>query len=161
MKNYKTVLPLLILIALLTVSLLCVLLTKETPQNENRLTVDKNAVDIGTPHSDGTETAGEGKISIPGFERLTVQAGKKVVGCNIFNPSENRCYFVAVVSLEDGTEIFRSGLIPPGKAIYSMTLQEPLGAGYYQAALSYLCYSLDGMGELNGATIHFILEVTP
>ena len=99
-------------------------------------------------------------ISIPGFDKLTILSGKKVVGCEIFNPSRNPCYFVAVISLEDGTELYRSGLIAPGKGIYKMTLSQPLSEGTYNATLTYQCYSLDSSrAELNGAITHFILEV--
>lgn len=128
---------------------------------DGRLTVDKNAVDImdGSSHGDAPSA---GSISIPGFEKMTIPAGKSNVGCNIYNPEKNSCYFVAVISLDDGREIYRSDLIAPGKAIYSMTLSEPLEDGIYNATLTYYCYATDeNQTELNGATTHFILEVTP
>ena len=67
---------------------------------------------------------------------------------------------MAVITLADGREIYRSDLIAPGKAIYSITLSEPLAKGEYAAMLTYYCYSLnESLTPLNGATTHFILEV--
>lgn len=128
---------------------------------DGRLDVDKNAVDIADGPSHG-DAPSSGSISIPGFEKMTISAGMTTVSCNIFNPEKNSCYFVAVIALADGQEIYRSGLIAPGKAIYSMTLSEPLEDGIYDATLTYYCYAMDdNQTELNGATTHFILEVTP
>lgn len=132
----------------------------DTPIAEVRgvLLEDPAAVNIGGGKSE--QKGDDASISIPGFDKLTIMSGEKTVGCEIFNPVGNPCYFVAVVSLEDGTELYRSGLIAPGKAIYKMTLPEPLFAGTYNATLTYHCYSLDSTrSELNGAVTHFILEV--
>lgn len=91
---------------------------------------------------------------------MTIPANQKTVACNIFNPEYNPCYFVAVITLDGGAEIYRSGLIAPGKAIYQLTLAAPLDKGEYPATLTYYCYSLDNKTEINGATTHFISEVT-
>lgn len=131
----------------------------ERENDTSGLTEDSNAQDIGTPGGiTGTGTADS--ISIPGFEKMTIPANQKTVSCNIFNPKYNHCYFVAVITLDDGAEIYRSGLIAPGKTIYRLTLSAPLNKGEYSATLTYCCYSLKDKTELNGATTHFILEVT-
>ncbi len=163
MKNRR-----LIIIAILAILLLlvcCALVyvwIKSEPEPENSkggvLFEDPSAVNIADkPINTGISAD---SISIPGFDKLTILAGAEIVGCEIINPQNNPCYFVAVVSLEDGTELYRSGLIAPGKAIYSMTLSKLLPVGSYPATLTYHCYSLDGnRTELNGAVTHFILEV--
>ncbi|MBE6677934.1 MAG: hypothetical protein E7597_03970 [Ruminococcaceae bacterium] len=131
----------------------------ERGNDTSGLTEDSNAQDIGTPGGIiGSGTADS--ISIPGFEKMTIPANQKTVPCDIFNPEYNPCYFVAVITLDGGAEIYRSGLIAPGKAIYQLTLAAPLDKGEYPATLTYYCYSLNDKTELNGATTHFILEVT-
>lgn len=158
-KAYLIVIVVLVLLLLVAGVWLYISLKQKPPIGavQGVLLEDPSAVDIGNKPSSGSPTD---SISIPGFDKLKVSAGKKTVGCEIFNPADNPCYFVAIVALEDGTELFRSGLIAPGKAIYKMTLSEPLSAGTYNATLTYHCYSLDSSrAELNGAVTNFILEV--
>lgn len=149
-------------IAIVVIIILCIIVVcltqKPAVNNRPGLSEDKNAVDIKEPSSNTSD--GSDGISIPGFERMTIQANTQNVGANIFNPARNSCYFVAVITLADGREIYRSDLIAPGKAIYSITLSEPLAKGEYAAMLTYYCYSLnESLTPLNGATTHFILEV--
>lgn len=156
--NHKK--PIIAAVACILLVLLLTLLLRSCPTAPDRpeLYEDPNAIYIKTT---GSTMKGGDYIAIPGFERLTVPSGSCTIGCNIYNPEKNNCYFVAVVSLDDGGEIYRSGLIPPGKAIYTMTLQQPLLPGEYQATLTYHCYTFDERkAPLNGATTHFILEVT-
>ena len=166
MKHKK--LYLILILALVVIVLLGVIvgfwILKSSPASDGSdvpgLFEDPNAEDI----TDFPNDAGDGpeNISIPGFEKMTIRANETTVGGNIFNPAHNQCYFVAVIALEDGREIFRSGLIAPGKAIYKLSLSEPLSEGTYNATLTYYCYSLDeSRTPLNGATTHFILEVMP
>lgn len=161
-KKMHLFLLLVFIVLLACVVLLLLLRGCEPDRGEGgKLSVDKNAVDIGDGRPRG-ETPDIDSISIPGFERMIVPSGRTTVPCDIFNPEKNRCYFVAVIALANGTELYRSGLIPPGKAIYSISLSEPLSAGEYDATLTYECYALDeDQTQLNGATTHFILEVTP
>lgn len=149
-------------IAIVVIIILCIIVVcltqKPAVNNRPGLSEDKNAVDIKEPSSNTSDDS-DG-ISIPGFERMTIRANTQNVGANIFNPARNSCYFVAVITLADGREIYRSDLIAPGKAIYSITLSEPLAKGEYAAMLTYYCYSLnESLTPLNGATTHFILEV--
>lgn len=164
MKSEK--MHLFLLLVCIVVLACCVLLfilhrCEPIAPEDGRLGVDKNAVDITDSIPHGADPSSD-SVSIPGFEKMIIPAGMTTVGCNIFNPEKNSCYFVAVIALADGQEIYRSGLIAPGKAIYSMTLPEPLEGGIYDATLTYYCYAMDdNQTELNGATTHFILEVTP
>ena len=165
MKNKKMYFFLLLaFILLLTCVVLVLFLRGCEPDREKgggRFSVDESVVDIGDGRPRG-ETTDPGSISIPGFERMVIPSGQKNVTCDIFNPEKNNCYFIAEMALSDGRVLYRSGLIPPGKAIYSVTLSEALSAGEYDATLTYFCYALDeDQTQLNGATTHFILEVTP
>lgn len=163
MKNKKLYLILALLIAVIVIICLPIgfgVFRGDPASDSPALFEDTNAENI-KDYPNGTGGAAD-SISIPGFESMVIRANTKTVGGNIFNPSHNNCYFVAVIELEDGREIYRSGLIAPGKAIYSLTLSEPLTEGTYNATLTYYCYSLDeSRTPLNGATTHFILEVTP
>lgn len=59
-----------------------------------------------------------------------------------------------------GAEIYRSGLLPPGKELDTIELLRPLDAGTYEGAfIRYSCLSLDGMTSLNGADVDLTLEV--
>lgn len=157
MKYKKIVIMAVALVLLVALSFLLLRsCSYDAPIKQEELFEDENAVNI---HTSDNNISGGDYIAIPGFERLTVSAGAYNIGCNIYNPEKNACYFVAVVSLDDGGEIFRSGLIAPGKAIYNMNLSEPLPPGEHNATLTYYCYTLDNKASLNGATTHFILEV--
>ena len=106
--NYKK--PIIVAVACILLVLLLSLLLRSCPTAPDRpeLYEDPNAIYIKTT---GSAIQGGDYIAIPGFERLTVSSGSCTIGCNIYNPEKNNCYFVAVVSLEDGGEIFRSGAI--------------------------------------------------
>lgn len=57
-------------------------------------------------------------------------------------------------------EIYRSGLLPPGKELNSIELLRPLEVGTYEGAfIRYACLSLENMEPLNGAEMNFTLEV--
>ena len=104
--------------------------------------------------------ANTNSISIPGFERLTFQARQTEQQVDFYNPEQNNCYFEIMLLLPDETEIFRSGLLAPGKTITSITLQHALEPGVYERAiLRYSCYSIGNMEPLNGTDTIFDLEV--
>lgn len=99
-------------------------------------------------------------IEIPGYEVITMRAGEFSQKVRFFNPEGNQCYFQITIQLPDRTELFRSGMIPPGRTIEEIKLEETLEAGTYEGAfLLYSCYSLTDLQELNGATTQFTLEV--
>lgn len=100
-------------------------------------------------------------ISIPGFDIMNLQAGVKEQSVNLYNPEQNTCYFRMTLLLEDGTELWSSDLLEPGKAIYNITLNQTLEAGEYEnASIRYECFTMDGnMTQLNGADMKMTLNV--
>ncbi len=61
--------------------------------------------------------------------------------------------------LPDGTEVYKSALIAPGKAIYTAEFTRTVPAGTYEnAILQYDFYTLDGT-QANGTKAYFTLEV--
>ncbi|MCD8364925.1 MAG: hypothetical protein LUC83_03775 [Clostridiales bacterium] len=106
------------------------------------------------------DTAGatEG-IQIPGYESMVFTAGETTQSVNMGNPSDNSCYFVITLLLEDGTELFRSDYLEPGSGFETIELSRTLDAGEYTAIIQYECYSLEDESELNGASSEFQLIV--
>ena len=106
-----------------------------------------------------------GSIAIPGYEKLTFQAGERTQYVSLSNPAENDCYFVISILLPDGTELYRSGIIAPGTVIDCLRLNFAPVAGIYEnAILRYSCWEdgADGeLSEINGANTVFTLEVIP
>jgi len=102
-----------------------------------------------------------GTIAVPGFERLTVR-GQTLFADNISNPARNDCYFIVVISLADGTEIFRSGILAPGQSVGTVELAHTLTPGIYEGVIArYSAYDRENLQPLNGADINFTLEVSP
>lgn len=105
-------------------------------------------------------TAPEGSITIPGFDRLQMAATTAQQAAPFYNPEGNNCYLVLSLFLPSGEEIFRSGLVPPGESLPTMTLASVPPAGIYESAiLRYSCYSLDSMQPLNGADVKLTVEI--
>ncbi|OUP81319.1 tRNA (uracil-5-)-methyltransferase [Lachnoclostridium sp. An169] len=100
-------------------------------------------------------------IDIPGFEAINLQAGTTEQSVNLYNPEQNTCYFRMSLLLADGTELWKSGLVEPGKAIYHITLNQTLEAGEYEnAILKYECFVMnDEQTPLNGSEIKLTLNV--
>ncbi len=101
-----------------------------------------------------------GSIAIPGFDTLKLKADTYEQTPGFHNPESNNCYFVIELKLSDGTSIYKSGLLAPGKAIYNTRLSSTLPAGTYPASVIYHCYALDGLAEQNGAEVKITLEVS-
>lgn len=106
-----------------------------------------------------------GSTAIPGYETIIFEAGQRTQKVALVNPPENSCYFVISIILPDGTEIYKSGFIPPGKEVGSIKLLTVPAVGIYEnAVLRYSCWSEkdDGsMLETNGVDTIFTLEVIP
>lgn len=100
-------------------------------------------------------------IDIPGFDAMTFQADSKEQSVNLYNPEQNTCYFKMSIYLEDGTKVWESDLVEPGKAIYTLTLDQGLSAGTYEnCTLKYECYAMDEeQTPLNGSEIKFTMNV--
>lgn len=100
-------------------------------------------------------------IDIPGFEALNMKAGTTEQSVNLYNPEQNTCYFKMSLILADGTVLWESDLVAPGKAIYELTLTEALDAGEYaDTILKYECFAMDeAQTPLNGSEIKLTLHV--
>lgn len=100
-------------------------------------------------------------IDIPGFDVMNIKAGTKEQSVNLYNPEQNTCYFKMSILLNDGTKLWESKLIEPGKAVYDLTLNESLSAGEYEdATLKYECFAMnEEQTPLNGSEIKFTLNV--
>ena len=100
-------------------------------------------------------------IDIPGFETINLKAGTTGQSVNLYNPEQNTCYFKMSLILADGTVLWESDLVAPGKAIYDLTLMEALDAGEYaDTILKYECFAMDdAQTPLNGSEIKLTLHV--
>ena len=100
-------------------------------------------------------------ISIPGFDVMNLQAGVTEQKVNLHNPEKNICYFKMTLFLNDGTKLWESKLIKPGKAVYEITLSQALQAGTYEdCVLKYECFKMDKeQTPLNGSEIKFTMNV--
>ena len=100
-------------------------------------------------------------IAIPGYEMLELKANSKNQSICLSNPPQNMCYFRITLSLADGTLLWNSELIEPGKASEPMVLNKTLPKGTYpQAVLRYACYRMDeALTPLNGAETKVTLRV--
>ena len=127
-------------------------------QSSGVLSLDPNAKYITTSYYFGGGSSDS--IAVPGFERLVMKAGQKQQDVLLFNPENNKCFFVIEILTADGTSLFKSGLIEPGKALYSIEISQTLEAGSYDAVLRYSCYAEGTLAELNGAETSLKLEVS-
>lgn len=100
-------------------------------------------------------------IAIPGYEMLELIADSKEQALSLPNPEQNMCYFQISLHLEDGTLLWKSELIEPGKTCKPMILTKALSKGTYpNAVLRYSCYRMDeALSPLNGAETKVTLWV--
>lgn len=104
----------------------------------------------------------DGSIAIPGFEKMVMKSGQADQVVDFYNPEKNVCYFRISITLADGTELYRSGMIRPGQKIDKIEISRPLKAGTYEdAVLQYDCYTLEDLQSLNGSKTILDLEVKP
>lgn len=104
-------------------------------------------------------STGEG-ILIPGYGKVYMEAGQNVLPMSIGNPKDNTCYFKVKVLLEDGTLLYQSGILPPGKGVKEITCEEILETGEYNATAQFECFQdEEGKIALNGADSAFTLIV--
>ena len=115
-----------------------------------------------TPKDRPTETVekNDNAISIPGYEGISFKADEKQQTVALNNPPQNDCYFIITLKLADGTELWQSEKIKPGKQTEAICLNQTLASGNYPAILHYDCYTLDSkMAPLNGAETKLTLHV--
>lgn len=98
-------------------------------------------------------------IAIPGYEKLSFEAGKTAQAVNLGNPPENACTFVLTLTLEGGETLWTGEALSPGEAFTRITLTRALDADEYPATLHYDCYTIEDNRPLNGAEIQLTIEV--
>ena len=98
-------------------------------------------------------------IAIPGYEKLSFEAGKTAQAVNLKNPAENACAFVLTLTLEGGETLWTGEALSLGEAFTRIMLERALDAGEYPATLHYDCFSLQDNTPLNGAEIQLTIEV--
>ena len=92
-------------------------------------------------------------IAIPGYKSITIDANKTAVKVNFQNPEGNPCYFEISLLLADGTELYKSKMVEPGKGLYDISLSKALDVGEYDAVVKYDTFSLEGLAPMNGAEV--------
>lgn len=127
----------------------------------------KDPVKVETPNGISATESGNAQkntdtISIPGYEGISLVADSKQQTLGFPNPEKNTCYFQISLFLDDGTLLWQSDLVEPGKVSDPILLTQELAAGTYtNAVLKYDCYTMDGsMTPLNGATTKLSLWVS-
>lgn len=123
--------------------------------------VDNNAEDYTGNKDTYTGKKNTDTIDIPGFDTMTFKADTLEQSVNLYNPEANTCYFKMSIYLEDGTKLWESKLVEPGKAIYTLSLEQTLSEGTYEnCVLKYECFAMnEEQTPLNGSEIKFTLNV--
>lgn len=100
-------------------------------------------------------------IAIPGYQFLTLKADSKKQTVVLKNPPQNACYFKISLVLSDGTILWTSDYVEPGKSSEPITLSKELKAGTYSdTKILYQCFSMDGaFTPMNGTEIKCTLVV--
>ena len=129
-------------------------------QNGN-LDIDENAGDWnGQTLPDKTDDAPAVGIKIPGYPSITLPKDQKTVNVALLNPEGNPCYFTfEIVLKETGESLYKSKLVPPGKAITEITMARALSAGQYEATIKISTTSLEDGSAMNGANVETVLIV--
>ena len=109
---------------------------------------------------DKTDDAPAVGIKIPGYPSITLPKDQKTVNVALLNPEGNPCYFTFEIVLKDtGESIYKSKLVPPGKAITEITMSKALPAGEYDATIKITTTSLADGSAMNGANVETVLIV--
>ena len=100
-------------------------------------------------------------IDVTAYEKLKLKADTKDQSVRFENPLQNNCWMVITLSLEDGTELWKSDELQPGQVVRSITLNQTLAAGEYKnAVIKYQHWTYDDEKlPLNGAETLVTLTV--
>ena len=125
------------------------------------LDIDENADDWnGEQLPDKTDDAPAAGIKIPGYPSITLPKDQRTVNVALLNPEGNPCYFTFEIVLKDTDEsLYKSKLVPPGKAITEITMSRALSAGEYNATIKITTTSLEDGSAMNGANVETVLIV--
>ena len=164
----KTFLLALILLLLLIVGLVTVAFNRDQwfggaqgGPNGGNLDIDPDAGDWkdNLPPDKTDNPPAEG-IKIPGYPSIMLPKDQQTVNVALLNPEGNPCYFAFEIVLKDtGESIYKSKLVPPGKAITQITMSKALPEGEYQATIRITTTSLTDGSAMNGANVETVLIV--
>ena len=132
---------------------------EKTVQSDFTPDIDENAGNwtAQQPENKGGEKTG---IKIPGYPSITIPANTATVSVALLNPEGNPCYFsFEIILKETGETLYTSKMVPPGQAIYEITLSRPLSAGEYDATIKISTASLEDGSAMNGANVETVLLV--
>lgn len=151
-NNKKVIIALVCLVAVLIVVIGVLLWHKSKPNGKQ----DSSESVQTTTQSDGGGLVVPDRpemIDITAYETIKLKADTLEQSLRLENPLDNNCWMVITLSLEDGTELWRSEELQPGQIVRSITLNKALSAGEYEnAVLSYKHWTYDDKKEpLNGA----------
>lgn len=156
---YKVIIAILLVLLVGEIVFLAYHILKDKDVVGRSAHIDENA----SEWDDGIENDSEieGRILVPGYSGAKMKTGDTSLALRIGNPSENTCYLQATLQLEDGTVLYESGLIEPGKGYDEIELKQSLEPGEYNAFVHYQGYSMDEEPEmLNSCDSAFVLKVT-
>lgn len=83
------------------------------------------------------------------YEIINVNNGKNT-DLSIINISDNKVDLIAELYVDNILQ-YRSGLVPPGMAVYNIKLKTNISIGMHRAKLVYIAYNSDEI-EMNRAT---------
>lgn len=127
---------------------------------KDKISLDSNISDY-TPKIDLPDNADPNSIAIPGYDELRMLADTDELYVALWNPETNPCYFRFTIELEEeGKVLYESGLVPPGKAITTVNVNENMKEGTYPLLIRMDTYSLeDGETPMNSGTSKAVLNV--
>ena len=148
-KKFPKSTLILILLLIIAVCVIAVLVAKP-PQ----------VVEVGPKieNSEDVQTL-EGSINLPGYDAITFKADKKEQEVMIPNPPENTCLVKITLKLSDGTVLWESEDVEPGRYSTPIVFEKALKKGTYKdSVLEYKCFTNDKEhSQLNGAECKFTL----
>ena len=131
----------------------------QTESSQGEVDIDPNANEWNGKQPKASEEKAD-SIKIPGYPSISLPANTKDVTVALLNPDGNPCYFRFEIVLKDtGESLYKSKLVPPGKAITSISLSRPLAVGEYDAVIKVTTTSLKDNTPMNGANVETILKV--
>ena len=157
-QNKKIIIVLVCIVAVLTTVIGVLLWQKSEPVSEVKSaeSANESSESVQTTQEDGGGLVVPERpemLDITAYETIKLKADTLEQEVRFENPLENNCWLVITLSLEDGTELWRSEELIPGQVVRSITLNQTLSAGEYpNAVLGYKHLTYDDKKEpLNGA----------
>lgn len=163
-KKSKTIIIIIIILILMCGSVFIEFNWNSWFKKDNAIStadIDSNAQNWTGNKNTYTGEKNTNSIDIPGFDVMNIKADTKNQNVNLYNPEKNTCYFKISIFLSNGTKLWESNLVEPGKAIYEITMNQTLSAGEYEnCILKYECFKMDEkQTPLNGSEIKFTMNV--